>query len=253
MYAPGAVARPPKIQNFLLELNTLHRLLLATLTPHIGDATTCPQYERNLIQFYVQKKSFSVFDFMLQEIISISRTTLRSCGYAPQIMMMIERVTRRDFLKDQDITNLKPQNPTAPTITMDVPSTSTTPHTTRSSSAPPPSGRSSSSSGGVLRLLKSMFAWHRDARQCQDVLLSNQRNQKEKMGIDEFDEFSLLVPPLDDDPFASLSNTDIAAMEAAPDDDEAFGIEYKDEEEGEDNDECSSLRHRPSSFSFLVS
>jgi hypothetical protein len=83
MYAPGAMATPPKIQNFLPELNTLHRLLCATLTPHIGDATTCPQYERNLIQFYVQKKQFSVFDFIHQEIINISRTTLHSCGYAP--------------------------------------------------------------------------------------------------------------------------------------------------------------------------
>jgi hypothetical protein len=42
MYAPGAVARPPKIQNFLPELNTLHRLLRDTLAPRIGDATTCP-------------------------------------------------------------------------------------------------------------------------------------------------------------------------------------------------------------------
>jgi hypothetical protein len=83
MYAPGAVATPPKIRNFLPELNTLHCLLHATLTPHIGDATACPQYERNLIQFYVQNKHFSVFDFILQEIISISKTTLYSCGYAP--------------------------------------------------------------------------------------------------------------------------------------------------------------------------
>jgi hypothetical protein len=45
MYAPGAVAHPPKIQNFLLELNTLHHLLCATLAPRIRDATACPQYE----------------------------------------------------------------------------------------------------------------------------------------------------------------------------------------------------------------
>jgi hypothetical protein len=49
MYAPGVAATPPKIQNFLPELNTLHRLLRATLTPCIGDATACPQYESNLI------------------------------------------------------------------------------------------------------------------------------------------------------------------------------------------------------------
>jgi hypothetical protein len=108
MYAPGTKARPPKIQNFLPELLTLHRLLRATLTPRIGDATTCPQYERNLIQFYVQKKPFSVFDFILQEIISISWTALRSCGYAPQIMMMIEKVSKIEFLKDHEMTDLKP-------------------------------------------------------------------------------------------------------------------------------------------------
>jgi hypothetical protein len=107
MYDPGPVARSPKIWNILPELNRLHRLLHATLT-RIGDATTCHQYERNLIQFYVQKRHLSVFAFMLQEIISISRTTLRSCGYAPQIMMLIERVTGRAFLKDHEITDLKP-------------------------------------------------------------------------------------------------------------------------------------------------
>jgi hypothetical protein len=64
------------------------------------------------------------------------------------------------------------------------------------------------------------------------VLLSNQRHQNEKLGIDEFDEFPLLVPPLDDDPFASLSTADLAAMEAAPDgDEEASGSEYQEDED----------------------
>jgi hypothetical protein len=49
MYALGAVARLPKIRNFHPKLNTLHCLLRATLTPRIGDATTCPQYERSII------------------------------------------------------------------------------------------------------------------------------------------------------------------------------------------------------------
>jgi hypothetical protein len=44
MYALGAKATPPKIQNFHPKLNTLHHLLHATLAPRIGDATTCPQY-----------------------------------------------------------------------------------------------------------------------------------------------------------------------------------------------------------------
>jgi hypothetical protein len=232
MYVAGVVAHTPKIQNFHLELNTLHRLVHTTLNPRIGDSIVCPQYERTLIPFYVQKKPFSNFYFLLQEIISISRTALHSCGYAPQIMMMIDRVIGREFLTDHEITDLKPQNLIVPTITMDVPSTSTAPRTTHSGSAPPPLGCSSSSSGDILRVLRSMFAWCCDTRQLQDVLLSNQRHQNEKMGIDEFDEFPLPVPPLDDDPFTSLSVADIMAMEASPDDDtDGSGSEYEEEDE----------------------
>jgi hypothetical protein len=77
-------------------------------------------------------------------------------------MMLIERMTSREFLKDHEITNLKPQNPIAPTISMDVPSSSATPHPSCSVSVAPPLTRSSSSSGGVLRVLKSMFPWCHD-------------------------------------------------------------------------------------------
>jgi hypothetical protein len=92
-------------------------------------------------------------------------------------------------------------------------------------SAAPPSTHSSSSDG-VLWMLKSMFAWCRDTRQRQDVILSNQRRISEKMGIEEF---SSPVPPLDDDPFASLSTGDIVAMEAADDNTEdGSGSEYEE-------------------------
>jgi hypothetical protein len=237
MYAPGAEAPPPKVLNFLLELNTLHRLLHATLTPRIGDSSACPQYEWNLIEYYIQKKGCSMFNYMLQEIIYISRTTLHSCGYAPQIMMMIERVSGIEFLRDHEITDLRPRFSAAPIITKDVPFTSTPPRSTHSvTTAPllaPPS--SSSSLGGVLRVIKIMFAWCHDTRQRQDVLLSNQRHQNEKLGIGEF---SPPVLTIDDDPFASLFTADIAAMEAAIDDTEGgFGSEYDEEEEGDDDDE----------------
>jgi hypothetical protein len=99
MYAPGAEDHPPKVLNFLPELNTLHRLPHATLASRIGDSSACPQCEQNLIQYYVQKKWFSVFDYMLQEIINISRIAPYSCGYAPQIMMMTEKVSGIEFLK----------------------------------------------------------------------------------------------------------------------------------------------------------
>jgi hypothetical protein len=142
----------------LLELLALHRLLCATLAPRIGDGTTCPQYERNLIQFYVQKKPSSVFDFIIEEIINISRIALRSCGYAPQIMTMIEKVSKIDFIKDHEMTDLKPQFSNELVISMDVPSASAGPRSTHSSSVAPTLVVSSSSSCSVLRVLKSMFA-----------------------------------------------------------------------------------------------
>jgi hypothetical protein len=83
MYAPGVEAQPPHTQNFLLELNTLHHLFQTTLAPRIGDATACPQYEQNLIKYYVEQKPFCVFDYILSEIMNISVSLLQSYGYAP--------------------------------------------------------------------------------------------------------------------------------------------------------------------------
>jgi hypothetical protein len=126
MYALGAETHQSKVLNFRPELNTLHRLLRVKLPPRIGDSSACPQYERNLIQFYVQKK-FSVFYYMLQKIIGILRTTFHSCRYTPQTMMMIERISGIEFLKDHKITDLKPQFPVRTILIRDVPSSSAAP------------------------------------------------------------------------------------------------------------------------------
>jgi hypothetical protein len=56
------------------------------------------------------------------------------------------------------------------------------------------------------------------------------------MGIDEFDEFPLPMPPLDDDPFASLSAADLATMEVDDDDAEDGSRSEYEEEEGDDED-----------------
>jgi hypothetical protein len=100
----------------------------------------------------------SVFDFIIEEIINISRIALRSCGYAPQIMTMIEKVSKIDFIKDHEMTDLKPQFSNELVISMDVPSASAGPRSTHSSSVAPTLVMSSSSSCSVLRVLKSMFA-----------------------------------------------------------------------------------------------
>jgi hypothetical protein len=74
-----------------------------------------------------------------------------------------------------------------------------------------------------------------DMRQHQDVLISK-HHQNDKLGLNEFDEFPLHEPPLDEDPFAFISPTDLSAMGDAPtaDDD---GNEYEDDEDDEDDDE----------------
>jgi hypothetical protein len=213
MYAPRAVANPPSTQNFLPQLNCLHHLFHATMAPRIGDVTTCPQYERNLILHYVEKKPFYIFDYILSEIINILVGPLRSCGYAPQIMMMIEKVRSINFVKDAFITDINPQAPTEPTISNDVPYTSAAPSTRSGTTTPPPP--TPSTSGGLLRVLKSMFCICQDTQQREDIPLSNQCLQNEKLGIDEFDAFPLVEPSLDEDPFASLTHTDLAAMGAA--------------------------------------
>jgi hypothetical protein len=113
------------------------------------------------MQFYMEKRPFSVFAFILQEIINIYGAAHRSCGYAPQIMMMIEKVSKIDFLKDHETTDLKPQFPNEPVISMDVPSPFAAPLTSHFGSTTP-LACSSSSSDGVLTMLKSMFAWCSD-------------------------------------------------------------------------------------------
>jgi hypothetical protein len=68
------------------------------------------------------------------------------------------------------------------------------------------------------------------------VLLSNQRRQNKEMSIDVFYEFPLPVPPLDDDPFSSLSDMDLAAMKVDNDDANGSSSRYE-EEEGDDDDD----------------
>jgi hypothetical protein len=69
-------------------------------------------------------------------------------------MMMIEKVSGIEFVKDTFITDIKPQASIELIITMDMPS-SLAACSTHSDMAPPPP--TSSSGGSLLRVLKSMF------------------------------------------------------------------------------------------------
>ena len=78
-------------------LNSLFRLSLA---PKSGDATTVQGISRNLLaRMSNEGESFSVVDFLWEEIHTTSHTPSKSCAYAPYIMHMIETITKKKFFK----------------------------------------------------------------------------------------------------------------------------------------------------------
>jgi hypothetical protein len=78
----------------------INRLFRRTLIPREGDGTKILAYNKNILAAMAPNThglEFSVFDFIWEEIKAISENPLKSCGYAPYIMHMIERVTTRTF------------------------------------------------------------------------------------------------------------------------------------------------------------
>jgi hypothetical protein len=80
----------------------LNRLFRRTVTPREGDGTKIPIYNKNILATVAPNANgfeFSVFDFIWEEIKAIGiENPLKSCGYAPYLMDMIERVTAQIFI-----------------------------------------------------------------------------------------------------------------------------------------------------------
>jgi hypothetical protein len=75
------------------------------MTPREGDSSNIPLYNWNLLVAvapHPHEFEFSVFDFIWEEIKAISESPLKSCGYAPYIMYMIERVMGQTFGYDKE-------------------------------------------------------------------------------------------------------------------------------------------------------
>jgi hypothetical protein len=75
------------------------------VTPRKGDVTKILAYNENILAAVTPNANgfeFSVFDFIWEEIKAISEKTLKSCGYAPYPMYMIERVTARTFFCEKE-------------------------------------------------------------------------------------------------------------------------------------------------------
>jgi hypothetical protein len=88
----------------------LNRLFRRAVTPRKGDWTKIPANNKNILATMAPNANgfeFSVFDFMWEEIMAIS---LKSCGYAPYIMHIIERVTARTFFYEKEHHPLRIKN-----------------------------------------------------------------------------------------------------------------------------------------------
>jgi hypothetical protein len=83
----------------------LNRLFRKTMTPREGDGLKISAYNKNIIAAMTPNTNgfeFSVFYFIWEEIKTISENPLKSCGYAPYIMHLIERVIGRTFGHDKE-------------------------------------------------------------------------------------------------------------------------------------------------------
>ena len=79
----------------------LNRMFRRTLTPKDGDSMNITFYTKNLhAQMASNALSFSVFNFIWEEIKSISQSPLRNCDYASFLLYMIENVTQTQSVKD---------------------------------------------------------------------------------------------------------------------------------------------------------
>jgi hypothetical protein len=83
--------------SFYTYLNWLFR---RTMTLREGDRTKILTYNKNILAVMAPNANgfaFSVFDFIWEEIKTMSENPLKSCGYDPYLMHMIERVIARTF------------------------------------------------------------------------------------------------------------------------------------------------------------
>jgi hypothetical protein len=98
----GSVGTTSDLFPFYAYLNHLFR---RRMTPKEGDNSNIPSYNRNLLVAMAPRPhglEFSMFGFIWEEIKAIWKSSLKSCGYAPYIMHMIERVLDHTFGCDKE-------------------------------------------------------------------------------------------------------------------------------------------------------
>jgi hypothetical protein len=108
MYLSGEAANAPTITGISPYVILLHRMLRVTLALSIGDASSIPSYERNLINTIKNQESFNVFDYILQAICNVAVTPSQACAYAPFIMSFMKHMSGLTSMKDVRHSDLKP-------------------------------------------------------------------------------------------------------------------------------------------------
>jgi hypothetical protein len=81
--------------------SVLNRMFRLTLTPRGGNPADISNFDKDLlVHMRPPILPFYVSDFIWEEINPISESPQRLCGYAPYIMLIIEKASNRKFLKD---------------------------------------------------------------------------------------------------------------------------------------------------------
>jgi hypothetical protein len=182
----------------------LHWLLWKTLSPREGDLSRVSQYERNILHASSEDERFNVSDFIFQEILNVVVSNNRSCAYAPYIMKMIEKVSKKTFVKNVEHTKLWPNK-----------QFTSIKHGARTRIPHPDSPSIYRGSGsGILKMLRGIFTACKASKEViikrQEVILRNQHIIHRKLEIteplQEFDETEAKLV----DPYGSLTAEELA-------------------------------------------
>jgi hypothetical protein len=248
-YLPREVANAPTITGATPDILLLHHMLRVTLAPRIGDASTIPSYDRNLIDAIKKQELFNIFDYILQEIWNVAITPSRACAYAPFIMSFIEHVSGLTFVKDVKHWEIKPQLPSSANRFHKAPPPPPSTTAALSSSRGPSSSMGRS---GIFKLFKGLFSMCQWTNHRLDFIEKkldgnayNHRLIHSKLQIQgnlkEVSEVKDLQEPID--PFAFLTLDELNYFEmgeshlcGGPSGDEDNGSDNDDGDEDDDNE-----------------
>jgi hypothetical protein len=184
---------------------------------------------------------FDVFEYIVDEIWSITTNLLRSCGFAPHIHYMIEVMAHQKFYKDVRHDPLRPTVPKDPrTHCVSSSTLAAAPfRTTRSGGA----SSSSSANSSILKMFWGIFTMcsHTDQRmevmeQCIEIVRHNQEiihSQRDELLLKLSD--VPIYPPVTD-PYASLTPVELAAFGIGP----ARALDNDDNDDDDDDDEATN-------------